>query len=340
MQALMKRVTYILMILVLCLLGTGCGDSGRFNVEGTLSDGRTTNLRYAYYNGSAFVQGITAARDGRFRFEGSSPQAALVELFDNDYRPLGCLYAANGDEIECVINPADPNLLQAKGRKDLERWTAWLQKHAEALASGADANVLVADYVDRHPDDVVSTLLLTTLFDASRPGAVLTADSLLNLIPAESRPLNLTQSLLSQIQMSQHSGSARVKDFRVRIPNERYDSLHIADEALWLFAFTSEQSGRRDSVVKALRDIHRYHGKRVRIVDISLDADTLAWRRITRPDSAKWTQGWLPGGTAAQGIDSLGLPRLPYFIYADSAGRQLLRTGSAEAATKFIDHRK
>lgn len=336
----MKYPGLIITIAAVWLLAAACGDSGRFNVEGTMEGGRTTNLRYAYYNGNAFVQGVTAVRDGHFRFEGNSPQPAIVELFDNDYRPLGILYAGNGDEIDCTIDPADANRLRASGRKELERWTAWLREHADGLASGADANVLVADYVGRNPDDIVSALLLATLFDASRPGAVRQADSLLNLIPAESRPMNVTQSLLSQLQADGRPESARVRDFRVRVPNERYDSLHIAGKPLWLFAFTSEQSGRRDSVVEALRDIHKAHSRRVRVVDLSLDADTLAWRRVTRRDSAKWLQAWLPGGTAAAGIDSLALPRLPFFIVADSTGRQLLRTGSAAEAAHFIDHTK
>lgn len=336
----MNRLTHILTAVVLALLAAACGDSGRFNVQGTMEGGRTTNLRYAYYNGSAFVQGITAVRDGRFQFEGNSAQPALIELFDNDYRPMGSLYAANGDEIECHVDPSDPYRLRASGRNELERWTTWLREHADGLAEGADANELVADYVVRHPDDIVSALLLTTLFDASRPGAAERADSLLNLVAPESRPFNLTQGLISQLQAVHGSASLRVADFRVRVPGERYDSLRLKDKPLWLFTFTSEQSGRRDSVVAALRDVQRYHSRRVRIVDISLDADTLAWRRLTRPDSAEWTQAWLPGGTSAVGIDSLALPRLPYFIVADSTGRQLLRTGSISEAAKYIDHTK
>ena len=322
------------------LLMAACGDSSRFIIEGEMEGGRTTNLRYVYYNGSTLVQGVTAVRDGRFHIDGYSPRAAVVELFDNDYRPLGWLYAANGDEITCTISPTDPHAIDASGRPELERWSKWLREHSESLASGADPNALVADYVGRNPDDIVSALLLATIFDASKPGATSMADSLLNLIPAESRPLLVTGPLISQLQETAGVENRPVRDFRVRITNERNDTLRIADKALWLFAFCNETSGRGDSIVRGLRGIHRDYGKRVRVVDLSLDGDTMAWRRITRPDSAKWTQGWVPGGTAARGVDSLALPRLPYFIVADSTGRQLLRTSSISQATKFLEHLK
>lgn len=336
----MKAIRRILLSVAAIVVLAACGDSSRFIIEGEMEGGRTTNMRYVYYNGSTLVQGVTAVRDGRFSFDGNSPRATVIELYDNDYRPLGWLYAANGDEISCTISPSSPHAIEAGGRPELERWSKWLREHSDALASGADPNVLVAEYVGRNPDDIVSALLLATLFDASKPGATAVADSLLNLIPVESRPLNVTGTLVSQIQDAAGADSRRVRDFRVCIPNQLYDSLHIADKPMWLFAFYTEQSGRGDSIVKGLRDVHRHHGRRVRVVDLSLDADTMAWRRITRPDSADWTQAWLPGGTAAAGIDSLALPRLPYFVVADSAGRQLLRTPSITRAIQFIDHLK
>lgn len=331
-----KLLTYLLPLLLLA----ACGEDDRFAVQGTMEGGRTTNLRIAFYNGDAFVQGITAVRDGRFSFEATAPQPVMVELYDNDYRLLGRLYAAKGDEITCNIDPANPYRLTATGRKDLERWTRWQRDHADALLKGS-ADSLVEQYIAANPGDVVSTLLLTTLYDASTPEGLHRADSLLSLIAPEARPFNITQSLVSLIAAGIHGPEARLHDFKARILGHGPDTLRIDSSPLWLISLATEHTQRRDSVVPAMRRMHDSFGGRgrLRVVEISLDNDTTAWRRITRPDSAAWTQAWLPGGTAARGLDSLAVPSLPYFIVADSTGRQLLRTPSPSAATAFIEQR-
>jgi len=333
---MMKFIVHIF-VLFAAVAMTACGDSERFTVQGTVEGDRSMNLRYTFYSGDAFMQGITAVRDGRFRFEGAAPQPVLIELYDNDYRLLGRLYAANGDEIECRIDPANPYRLRASGRKDLERWSEWMRDNAESIVAGR-SDSLVEAYVGLHPDDIVSTLLLTTIYDASTDDKLRRADSLLTLIAPESRPMNLTLSLIAQIEGYIHGADAHVHDFRARISGTGSDTLRISGSPLWLIAMSTERSDRRDSVVPVLRELHKlYGGKRLRVLDISLDVDTTAWRRIIRPDSAKWTQAWLPGGTAARGIDSLAVPSLPYFVAVDSTGRQLLRTTSAAHARSFIE---
>lgn len=333
----MKQLFRFLSLVLLCSLAA-CDDSDRFSVQGTVDGDKSMNLRYVFYDGDAFMQGITAVRDGRFRFEGTAPQPVLIELYDNDYRLLGRLYAAKGDEIECRIDPASPYRMQASGRKDLERWTSWLRDNSDALAAGSSAvaDSLVTSYVTANPSDIVSTLLLTTLYDASTATGLHRADSLLALIAPEARPMNLTQSLIAQIEDYISGPDVLVRDFRARILGKGPDTLRIADSPLWLFTLSTEHTRRADSVVPLLRDVDKRFAGRLRVVDISLDADTTSWRRITRPDSAGWTQAWLPGATAARGIDSLAVPSLPFFIVADSTGRQLLRTPSAARARAFV----
>lgn len=330
----------ILFIGLLTAVAASCGDSGRFAVQGTVEGDKSMNLRYVFYNGNAFAQGITAVRDGHFSFEGITTQPAMMELYDNDYRLLGRLYVANGDEIECTIDPTDAYRLRAAGNQVVERWTRWLRDNADRLNAG-EADSLVEKYVGQHPADIVSTLLLTTLYDASTPDGVRRADSLLTLIEPDARPMNITQSLIAQIDGNLHAADMRVGDFKARVLDKGPDTLRVADAPLSVYALSTEHTNRKDSVMPLLRHLHKRSGSHsVRVIDISLDTDTTAWRRITRLDSAGWTQAWMPGGTCARGIDSLGVPSLPYFIVADSTGRQLLRTSSAHATRRYIESLK
>ena len=331
----MSAATRYILFLLIGIIAAACGDDGRFKVEGTVEGGRTMNLRYVFYNGDAFMQGITAVRDGKFEFEGTAPQPVMIELFDNEYRLLGRLYAAKGDEIKCTLNPSDPNRLRASGRKDLSRWADWLRDNADGIAAGR-ADSLVAEYAGRNPGDVVSTLLVVTLCDASTVEGLHHADSLLSLIAPEARPYNITRSFVAQLEANINGGSAIVRDIPMLVTDKGRDTLRIASAPLWLLAIGTEDA-RADSTLPLLRHTDSiYSRRRLHLADLSLDIDTGTWKRITRLDSAKWTQGWLPGGTAARGLDSLAIPVLPFYIVADSAGRQLLRTPSPAAVKAYF----
>ena len=59
----MKRHLKLLAVsLVAAFMAVACGDSDRFTVEGTVEGGRSMNLRYVFYDGDAFMQGIKIGR--------------------------------------------------------------------------------------------------------------------------------------------------------------------------------------------------------------------------------------------------------------------------------------
>ena len=319
-----------LLPLLLLLVATACSDDSRFTVKGTMEGAPTTNLRFCYYNGDAFVQGLTAVRDGEFNFGGRTREPAMIELFDNEYRPLGRLYAANGDEITCHVDPANQYRLTASGNRELERWTRWLNDHAGQLLIQREADSLVEAYVAAHRADVVSTLLVVTMADASTPRGLHRADSLMSLIEPAARPMAITGSFNAMIEAALQGPEARLHDFAAHIYKEGRDTVRISSQPLWLVTVSADGADRRDSLLPLLRELE---GRKAApaILDISVDMDTLAWRRVVRRDSAQWRQAWIPGGTAAPGLDSLAIPVLPFYIVADSTGRQLLRASTPAA---------
>ena len=162
----MRQLFWI--ILSLCLLAA-CSDTEQFRVNGTIAGKPNLNLRVTYWADGAFHQQITAARNGEFEFFASASQPAMVEIFDYEYRPLARLYAANGETFSVEVDRDKPFSAVVEGNDVSERWSAFTRDHADILAAGGDgADSVVAQYVAAHPDDVVSTLLLVTLYDASR----------------------------------------------------------------------------------------------------------------------------------------------------------------------------
>lgn len=312
-----------------------CGDSESFTVEGRLEDNATMNIRYIYYTNGVLNRGVTASRGGKFEFKGMSPTPTILEITDNDYRPLGRLYISNGNRIECTLTRGNPNAIKVSGSDVNSRWAGFLNENVDAL-KGTGRNRTVEQYVAAHPDDIVSTLLMLTVYDSS--GNALRADSVMSSINQDKRPAILVEGYNSMLQrlVAQTATEAVVP-----IPYfSRRDSLVTFNPAArpWsLFVLSDEMSGRGDSIVPTLRRISRLKdGPRIQIVDISTDRDTVRWHRSTLSDSAVWKQGWVAGSLASSGIDRLGIPRLPYFIVIDSTGTQALRTGSASKTENFI----
>ena len=185
------RTATVAVISILLAAGISCTDNEQFRVNGTIEGKPTINLRAAYWADGAYRQLLTASRDGEFEFFGSSKTPAVVDIMDHEYRVIGRIYIANGQNVECTLDRSNPFNISASGNETVEKWTRFLKENADSLRSGSGtANAIIGRYVKANPADVVSTLLMLTAFDASADPAG--ADSLLFSIDVSARPSSLT----------------------------------------------------------------------------------------------------------------------------------------------------
>lgn len=324
-------------VVALLIALAGCSKDKFFEVTGTIKGNPTMNIRYVYYNGQTLINGVTAARDGKFGFRADSDDPVMVELYDNDYRLLGRLYAANGDKIKCQLDPKNPYLSTYEGNDVSKRYAGFTVKNADKLIKhDQDANRLIADYVRANPADIVSAMLIVGSYDASRD--IRGADSLLLALKAEARPENITSYYEFQI-----SRVATTDAFDAVLPmtlRDRRDSLvsyNPRRSRNTLLVFSDQESGRADSILPELHRLHKkYDSKRLAIIDFSVDPDTLVWKSGTRADSAAWLQTWAAASLSAPAISRLGIPTVPYFIVTDSLGNQLYRGVSLSQALEKL----
>lgn len=333
----MKNITAKACLVALSMFAAACGDEERFRLSGSIEGAPSMNLVVSYHNGESYQRAITAAREGSFEVFGRAPSGAVVEIRDYEQRLLGRTYAADGDDIELKLSRRSSNAIEASGTATASEWAAFLSANSDSLdAGGRTANAAIAAFVGAHPQSIVSTILLTVNFDASVDPAG--ADSLMQLIEPSARPAALTEAFNYQLsRMVTENATTRVLPFRYL---DRRDSLRVlrpGDARITLLAVDNNRSGRSDSIVPMLRRLRRGHGaSELAIVEFSVDADTIEWKRNTRTDTATWHQGWGAAGLASRGIDRLGLPSVPFFVVCDSAGTQLLRTRSAAKARAYI----
>lgn len=330
----MKHTFNILLAALAALVLSACSDSGKFTIKGHIDGNPSMNLYVMYYDGTAVRSTVTVARAGAFEVEGASKRPAIVEFLDNEYRVLGRIVASNGDKVECMLSRANPYKIKATGNKALEEWSGFSFANADALNRGGKAaNDLIERFIATHPDSPAGSLLFATAYDGSVDPA--RADSVLQSISEESsvhRVLDPYATVSAGAVPEQ--GFPRVDTLRLSTVK---DTLHtfVANERRGrIFVFTTEYAQHADSAKQRMRRAARKKG--VEVVEVIFTPDTLSWKRAIRRDTASWTQAWTPGGPLSPALRPFALPRVPYVVAVDSAGRQIWRGTSIDSAASRL----
>jgi len=333
------RCIYKYLIINIVSLLCACGSDDKFTLQGTLAGGETQSLRFVYYSDGALRVIPGAARDGEFKVEGAASVPTVVDILSNDGHVIGRVYVANGDKIKCELNRMAPWNIKLEGTEANSRWAGFIRANSEVLKN-ADTlafNRAIAEYIAKHTDDVVSTLLLVTSYDARRNPKE--ATRLLEKISPVVRPMSLVDGLVTQLSAvsSRHDSIDR---FRYYIRRDTLEVFETRRAEVSLLAFSDAPDGtkRADSILNALRSVHkRYKVKEMQMLDLSLDVDSFAWKRSMRADSATWKRGWLPGSVATKGLENVAVALLPWFVVADSGGLIVYRGSSVTDAVKAVD---
>ncbi|MCC8114628.1 MAG: DUF4369 domain-containing protein [Bacteroidales bacterium] len=333
------KIRGILWVLMLAyvLSFSSCGDEEKFDITGEVAGNPTMNLYMRYYGDDKVMSGVTAVKNGKFEFFGSSKQPTIVEIMDNEYRILGRVYIANKQSVNVKLDRHNPYKMQASGTKINEDWSRAINPKADSLltAKGPALNRMVEEYIAKNPQNFVSTLMFVTTYDSSVDP--FRADSVLKSIDPEARIGRVLDGYAMVGGRYAEEEASQPIDSLLYRPLVR-DTVRIfrpSDNALSLLVISQEKNDRKDSIVPMLKRVHE--GGDVRILDIMLCSDTSTWRRTVRVDSAKWEQGWVPGTIFASGLDRLAIPHLPFFIITDSLGHQLYRTSSPSCAERALE---
>jgi hypothetical protein len=334
-----SRFSFLAIHLLILSMLTACGASDRFNIKGSLDNKATMTIRVVYSDGDRLNTVLTAARDGVFEFEGHSKDGSVVDILDNDYRLLARFYAVNGDELTAKIFPNSPNKQQINGNDISERLSAWLnanQKALEAKNSTKEANELIAKYVTAHPNDLVSTILIIDYYDPSADGADVYA--LLDKLAPEVRRSSLVDTYLPSLAYAMpHDKVPHLDSIRFYVARDSMLTIRADKYRATLIALSDEKTRVNDSIAEHLRQLLKKTDKNTKLLDLSLDRDSILWRRSIRPDSAKWTQGWTPGGIMARDIRNLRINSVPAYIVVDSTGAAIYQGPSLAIATDSLN---
>lgn len=317
---MMRHLFTRLFLGAMTLLAVSCGGSDGYVIECDFDGLGDRGVEMVTSDGKSVTRRQLHPRDGKFRAEGSSREPELVELYTLDGGAL--LYTcvvSDGDRLKVSMDmeQGTPSL-KVEGPEAWAEYGAWLAENDSLLVNGADGDVnrLIAEYAGEHRDSPASGLLVASRFRAK--GNELMADSVMNLISAQGRPTSVTASFMASLSR----GLTRTRKVnRFLVPAGRDTSItYVASEHSYtLIAVNS--SRKPDSVAQRLRELYKaMPAKRFDIIELSVARDSGTWRGNILGDSARWRQGWLPGGVASPRLTELAVAAVPYYILTDSTG--------------------
>lgn len=330
----MKHVFSILALL-LSLAVASCGSGEEFNINGTVKGLGNQSLQLVYYAGGAVVTKNSTTNNGAFSFKGSSSNPVIAEIYAGGEGLIGRVVVQNGDKLDCEFDKSNIYNPNISGTIANEEWSKFLRDNSSVLASGntTQINQLIEKYIVGHKDNILSTLLLVTEYDAC--GNERRADSLLSVIDDNVCPQSIVESfsaMLTRVNSSVARGN--LISMTLYTSGDTTIVYNPTRSTMSLLCITTE---RGDSIASTLRELNeRYEDRRLKIVDLSLENDTTDWKRAIESDSATWLQAWAPGAVMARPVERLGIPRTPYFIVVDSTSTQIYRGTSLSLATDII----
>lgn len=336
--------TFLRVTLLAVMLGvvmTACDDEPEFRITGIVEGLGTRHISMIYAADGELHTVTTTAIDGKFSLTGSSRDYTLVELLSPQGKVFSRLLAKNGQNIKCRLDIDDPYRLEMSGSKPMEQWAKFLTKNHDLLTDGTTdmVNGAIEEYVSANPGNILSSLMLLTMYDATDNESK--TSTLFASLDPEARPDKLVAGY--RLLLSQNNNAAintKVKPLTLKNSKDSVERFVPLRSSYTLIYFSSGAKLNPDTInPKILPAYERYLRRNLRIMEISFANDSAQWRRSIENDSLKWTRSWVPGGAASPALYDLSIPRVPYFILSDSIGNQVYRGSSISIAIDSLDNR-
>ena len=309
-------------LLAFCLLlASGCGGNKPYKIDGVIEGIGTQNITAIYHDGTALKVANTNAVNSAFHLEGIAEQPVVIEFFNNQRQRIGCVAARNGEEITVKFKVSDPYFIEASGNELTASLAEFLKKNSASL------NDAIYRQISNAPDADLSVLLATYYYDIN-PNP-LKADSLFMLFDNKTIAANALLQSKAEIAarlakspgpmpvLALFSNSDTITDFA---PSTDKNTLYIFTDA----------NKMPDSIVAFADSMAR----ELRVASIRLSLDSFGWHNDCRRFSKKVVHLWALGGVANPQLKEFNLPRVPFFIIADTTAHAIYRGSSMPKTSK------
>lgn len=294
--------------------------SSDFTIQ-TQLDGVPERIVIIAYNGDqgTITERVTLGQGNSFTYHGSSEQYTVVSMWDQQGQLIAQLVVHNGDKMTVKSDGLQLPTKQVSGNEVTEQWMRFRKENHQAYDSHDEAaiNRLIEEYIGKHPDKLLSTVLLVADYNQLDGGKQMR--QLLQGIHADVRPQRLVGTL--EYLMQQQKGMPeRIGSLTLYRMGRGFEELK-ANEQTTVLLFWSRHDESRQACVDAMRAMARRADKKILLVDVLVDSDTTQWSKTVSNDSSSWTHWWAPGGIMDPMLLGIPIARTPLFVVTDSTGR-------------------
>lgn len=317
-------------------------------------------MRIVAYTPSGVSSSVVATPSGKFEVTvpgAGKDRPVFIEVYSHDFKPLGVAMASGGATVGMKIDPSGFHGYRVEGgdEKFSETLDAWLDS-VKTIDNGS-----ISAFVASHRDSPAAYAVLTMLYDAGadrRKGA-----RLLESIDVAARPEYYDNGFATLLPAS--AATALTIEPDTLLCNA--DTMFALDPTRYkatVMVFSATETAHSDSVVPMLDRLGKTASKRgLLVVEHNLSSDTLTWRRNLRQDmrdlqrverdkeieegkvarkivenmKPTWVSVWSGPGMNAPGASRYSIPRLPYFVVADSTGAIVYEGTSAFEAESHVN---
>lgn len=336
----LKSIIIVLAAVVL----SGCVKN-EFKITGNLEGAGTQNLRLLYYysdeNQGYVAEDVVPVVKDKFEYTGVCSNPSVVWVFRPDRTLLNVLYVERGDELEIngIVN--QPYGWTVGGNDLQESLSAWQHENENLLMSG-DAQTTskaVVKYVEAHPEDKLSALLLLTYYANNDNGVSL--KKLWEGLSEKVRDENLLNAVSGQRQhIANVVEKEKVRPMQFCSVGDSMTVVNPLKSSVSVLYFWREPKGLHPEYMKLLKQLAEKYAdnKKFKIADINFSMDTAQWHYDIEKDSIdKWERMWAAGGEVNKSIYQLHLPYTPCFVVVDSIGNQIYRGADTVQILKTIE---
>lgn len=306
---------YCLFLLIALTALCACHNDS-FKIEGELDHLDGSAVRVMFRGDSDVVdEWVNVDKKGHFTMEASATQPIIVNIADHKGEHLTTVVVVNGDHIKLKGDASKAMGVKVSGNSVNEEWQKFRDENS-ALYTDPNTSRLdaaIEEYVQQHPDKMLSTLLL--LVDYSDYGDRDKVTKLLRSINAEFRPESLTVAFPGDLEGHGKRNLPRLMTLNLIKHDGDFEEIKLTDRVTLISMWANPQPDR-----KALINKIQQKDSTLRIIDVLTEGDTLRWHKNIADDPKTWSHYWAPGGPVEVGIELLGITTLPWFAVTDSTG--------------------
>lgn len=333
----MKTLFGFFLLVLSAVTMISCGGGDTFTVIAKVENLGTQNVR-AIYRSDDKVNVITSmALDGAFQFTAVASEPVLIDLYTGSRALIGRVVACNGETVEVSYRLNEPGFMTAKGDRISESLARFITDNSKIIDSGdiKAVNEAVARYCESHRNDRAVPYIFLSLYrgEADRSMAV----GLVESISGESRSMREMLSSYGELL------STLPDSLPVFEPIDLYsagDSMMTVGPCgsmgVFLAILPVDGVETNEAKVDRLNALNDSLKGRARVVELSLEADTAAWREAVKGLKPRYGRCWSPGMYATPGLGRYNFTGFPWYMAVDSTGTVMYSGQEYEIAVKSL----